>query len=159
MNNITRDLAVYVLVRTDIPSMNPGKAMAQVHHAGVQMMAEHTNHPLVKDYLKAGQKGGAKGFNTTIVLGACLADIDFRLSLAKREQIPCISSAVVDPSYPFIVEREVWEWVKTMKDVPGTELENGKVIATRSETTCAWFLGDRNDPDFKNLFMGLGLHA
>ena len=42
MTTNKRDLAVYVLVRTDIPSMNPGKAMAQVHHAGVRS-EEHTS--------------------------------------------------------------------------------------------------------------------
>jgi len=28
----------------------------------------------------------------------------------------------------------------------------------RKEITCAWFIGDRNNTDFKNLFSGLSLH-
>lgn len=165
MNDITRDLAVYVLVRTDIPSMNPGKAMAQVHHAGVQMMALHNQHQLVKDYIEQGVNAGAMGFNTTITLAATKPQIEEtmnRLDLLMGANFNVIGQRVIDPSYPFLVDREVWEWM--IHIVPGVadlthNANNGMMLVTRSELTCAWFLGDRNIPEFKNLFDGLELHA
>ena len=44
-----KDLAVYILSRNDLPSLNPGKAMAQIHHAGVQMMSKYHKSALVKE--------------------------------------------------------------------------------------------------------------
>ena len=164
MNNLARDLTVYVLVRTDIPSMNPGKAMAQVHHAGVQMMALHNQHQLVKDYIEQGTNGGAVGFNTTIILAANESQIEAtmnRLHLLTSAHFNFIGNRVIDPSYPFLVDREVWGWMHHI--VPGIadithDCNDGMMLVTRSELTCAWFLGDRNIPEFKNLFDGLDLH-
>lgn len=161
MNNSKRDLTVYVLVRNDIPSMNPGKAMAQVHHAGVQMMSQYNHSQMVRDYVA----DGSMGFNTTITLAANLSQInmifdkvnDLRLSGFNN----FIDQEVIDPSYPFQVNREIWEWMLTkdpmIADV-SHDITNGMVLVTRSETTCAWFLGDRNDTEFKSLFEGLELY-
>ena len=78
------DLAVYVLVRNDLPSLTAGKAMAQVHHAGVQMMSKYFDNKVdVREYVDIGILHGADHFNTTIVLGASKTEIrkiyqDFR---------------------------------------------------------------------------------
>lgn len=164
MNDTTRDLAVYVLVRTDIPSMNSGKAMAQVHHAGVQMMAQYNHSQLVKDYIEQGTKAGSVGFNTTITLAATKPQIEAimdRCNLLIGENFNVIGREIIDPSYPFLVNREVWEWMLSI--VPGVadithDCNNGMMLVTRSELTCAWFLGDRNIPEFRNLFNVLELH-
>lgn len=162
MNKETRDLAVYVLVRTDIPSMNPGKAMAQVHHAGVQMLNQSGHNTLVNQYIADGAAAGAVGFNTTIILAANRSQIDEALSAAAdlyhRNATTILYSEVVDPSYPFLVSREVWEWANSLNSVPGNLRGDDMVVVTRKEVTCAWFLGDRNNPEFKNLFEGLKLH-
>ena len=161
MEESTRDLAVYVLLRTDLPSMNPGKAAAQVHHAGVQMMAKHGKRKLVQDYVDAGIEQGAVYFNTTLVLGATITDI------IQRGQAACVAgedvvvfNTVTDPSYPFFVENmeiaslipqdDKTKIIKTMDD--------GRVLMVREEVTCAWFCGDRNDVRFRCLFEGLNLH-
>ena len=160
MTTNKRDLAVYVLVRTDIPSMNPGKAMAQVHHAGVQMMQNFKDANLVKEYIKMGNESGANGFNTTIVLSATLKIINYCLTRSLSVK-PCVSNAVVDPSYPFVVDREAYEYMLTLNNCVGniaTHLNDDKVLITREETTCAWFLGDRNNTEFRALFEGLKLH-
>jgi peptidyl-tRNA hydrolase len=59
MEDTTKDLAVYILARTDLPSMNPGKMAAQVHHAGVQMMGKHGKDQLVQEYINWGNAAGA----------------------------------------------------------------------------------------------------
>jgi hypothetical protein len=154
-----RDLAVYVLVRTDLPSLTPGKAMAQVHHAGVQMMANHGHHPLVQEYVQTGNAQGANGFNTTIVLGACRQEIHNVMLMAEFKSI--LFNSVVDPSYPFWVESE--EIAMLIPQTDGTRVIKhmcqGKVLMVREELTCAWFLGCRTNPDFTVLFDGLDLHA
>jgi peptidyl-tRNA hydrolase len=159
MEEKIKDLAVYVLVRNDLPSMNPGKAMAQVHHAGVQMMFNHATNPLVKEYVQSGNAQGALGFNTTLVLAASREEMNNSILMAKFKAV-CFCH-VVDPSYPFLVESE-----EIANLIPQTDtvkvikvLDNGRVLMVREELTCAWFLGDRNDPDFRAIFEGLPLHA
>ena len=157
-----KDLTVYVLVRNDIPSMNPGKAMAQVHHAGVQMMAKYNHIPLVKEYVELGTNAGAIGFNTTITLAATKSQIEMIMDrLDIGSVFNAIGQCVIDPSYPFLVNREVWEWMMSVDpkiaDVTHNA-NNGMMLVTRSELTCAWFLGDRTDPEFIDLFSVLPLH-
>ena len=139
--------------------------MAQVHHSGVQMMAIYHNESLVKEYIKQGAESGANGFNTTITLGADQPQIEMVLNRVEdffEYGHKCLYGKVLDPSYPFLVDREVWEWANSLnsnvKSV-STDISSDMVLVTRSELTCAWFLGDRNDPEFKALFEGLSLHA
>ena len=156
-----KDLAVYILARTDLPSLNPGKLAAQVHHAGVQMMGIYNRHRMVQEYIKDGKAQGAVYFNTTIVLGASILDITYRLRNASQlDESIVLFNSITDPSYPFFVENmEVaglippnakTQIVKTMDD--------GRVLLTREELTCAWFLGDRSHFEFRTLFDGLSLH-
>ena len=156
-----RDLAVYVLLRTDLPSMNPGKAAAQVHHAGVQMMAKHGKRQLVQDYVKDGIAQGAVYFNTTLVLGATLTDIIQRGQEAENAgDDVVVFNTVTDPSYPFFVENaEVADLIPESVAKAIKKMPDGRILMVRPEVTCAWFLGNRNDPQFRALFEGLDLHA
>lgn len=157
---MNQDLTAYVLVRTDLPSLTPGKAMAQVHHLGVQLVSKHQGD-LVNDYVMTGIEQGADHFNTTIVLGATLSEIE--QVLAKSTQLPVtdvIMQRVVDPSYPFFVENEeiadLIPCSDTLKVV--SIMQDGRVLMTRQELTCVGFLGDRANPEFRALFDGLHLH-
>ena len=87
---------LYILMRTDMDSMNPGKGMAQAAHAANQFAcrAEQTTHiGFYKEWAHYN------GFGTTVVLG-----VDSEASLA--EQIADASAngflaeEVRDPSYP-----------------------------------------------------------
>lgn len=156
-----RDLAVYILARTDLPSLNPGKLAAQVHHCGVQMMAQHGGRLKVQDYVADGNAQGAVHFNTTIVLGATLTNILARgvAAEAAGEHV-VLFNTVTDPSYPFLVENsEVADLIPEHVAKGIKQLPDGRVLMVREEVTCAWFLGDRNDPEFRALFDGLDLHA
>ncbi len=154
------DLAVYVLARTDLSSMNPGKLAAQVHHAGVQMMSLFAEHPLVQQYVADGVSQGAHYFNTTIVLGATMAQIRGVRATYGWDYLFPVKGSVVDPSYPFFVEnQEVADLVaanghssivKTMDD--------GRVLLTRQETTCIWCLVDRNKPHVADILGHLQLY-
>ena len=152
------DLVCYVIVRNDLASMNPGKAMSQCHHAGVQMMAKHGNKRLVQDYVKEGLAQGAVYFNTTIVLSACINRINNALLMAAPTDF--VFDRVIDPSYPFIVESE--EIANLIPQTNTTKiikvLNDGRVLMVREQVTMAWFLGDRNNEAFRKLFEGLDLH-
>ena len=160
MELVTRDMTVYVLVRTDLPSMNAGKAMAQVHHAGVQMMGKHGKRQLVQDYVKDGIAQGAVYFNTTLVLGATLTDIIQRGQAAGAAgDDVVVFNTVTDPSYPFFVENaEVADLIPETVAKAIKKMPDGRILMVREEVTCAWFVGDRNDVRFRMLFDGLDLH-
>lgn len=151
-----KDLAVYILSRNDLPSLNPGKAMAQIHHAGVQMMSKYHSSPLVKEYISTGIKEGADHFNTTLVLAVPGLDIKNCIKAAKKiKNVEC--GIVVDPSYPFIMDND--ELIDLMPSVTiVANYKDGKVLMVRKEFTCAWFLGDRTRADFRDLFLGFPLH-
>ena len=160
MEENTRELAVYVLLRTDLPSMNAGKAAAQVHHAGVQMVAKHGKQQLVQDYIKDGIAQGAVYFNTTLVLGATLDDIIRCGQEAENAgDDVVVFNTVTDPSYPFFVENaEVADLIPESVAKAVKKMPDGRVLMVREEVTCAWFCGDRNDVRFRCLFEGLDLH-
>lgn len=155
------NLAVYILARTDLPSLNSGKLAAQVHHAGVQMMAKFSKSKMVKNYINLGVADGADYFNTTIVLGAELDDIIQRTRMAKFLGDSIVEFDIVtDPSYPFFVEN-----IEIANLIPQTSttkiikpMADNRVLMVRKEITCAWFIGDRSNSDFVNLFTELQLH-
>jgi hypothetical protein len=160
MEQNTKDLVIYVLVRNDLPSMNPGKAMAQVHHLGVQIMSKFKDNPLVQEYVQLGQAQGADHFNTTLVLSAnrCqIAEAHARVFMTNSDNL---SHEVWDPSYPFFVENtEIADLIPETDQIRKVKiLDDGRVLMTRPEITCAGFLGDRNDPEFRNVFAHLSLH-
>lgn len=152
-----RNLTVYVLIRNDLPSLNAGKAAAQVHHAGVQMVSQHHNHPLVKQYISDGKAAGAEHFNTTLTLGATEAQI---LKIMENVVHPnLLKGYIYDPTYPFFVDKEIAPLLAANKKVVRTGVVNGTTeLFVRKELTCAWLLGDRNDDSFKNIFEGLNLY-
>jgi hypothetical protein len=149
-----KDLAVYVLVRNDLPSMNPGKAMAQVHHAGVQLMGKYHTDRLARWYLEYGVENDADHFNTTIVLSANLTQIENALNIAQMfDNVLCDS--ILDPSYPFFVDTEIADFVE--KDPAVTRVNTN--LFTRPEVTCGWILMDRNNPVLKSIVAALPLHS
>ena len=154
------DLAVYVLARTDLPSMNPGKLAAQVQHSGVQMMSKFADHPMVKQYIEDGLAQGADHFNTTIVLGSALEDMQKLLKDSIWIRDDMVLGKVVDPSYPFFVEnQEIAALIADNgKSTSIKTMDDGRVLMTRQETTCLWCLVDRNNPEVVSLFSALKLY-
>lgn len=105
------DLVVYLLMRTDLPSMNPGKAMAQAYHAGNQIVKHvRTISPegeFVTEYFRQGDRGMASDFSTTICLGVTLADMQDILNQVEVLPKRYVTGRVHDPSYPFWVDSEI----------------------------------------------------
>jgi peptidyl-tRNA hydrolase len=116
------DPVLYILMRTDLDSLNPGKAMAQACHAANQMVwtIENEGNSVSKESLKRWQSQ-AGTFGTTIVLDAGSENsirnkVDF---IQRNVSIDnAISEITIDPEYP---------------------IRDGKVIHIIGDfLTCAW---------------------
>ena len=90
----------YIIMRTDMESMNPGKAMAQAAHAGEVMryQVNRAGNDWRAMYLQWLDQGGK--FGTTIVLGASVKRMNKVLDAARQLSHHVIVGRVVDPTYP-----------------------------------------------------------
>lgn len=159
---------LYILMRTDLPSMNPGKAMAQASHASnafVFAMKEaredglHTFEPSLEPMgplFDAWQAETHQGFGTVLVLGVTEEQMQTAVDLAKR--LGFASDTVLDPTYPAHLDKEavdlVDESVWTLSPVPAGD----KMVTFRSEETSAYVFGDKNDPMLQALLGRFKLH-
>lgn len=135
-----RQARLYVIPRTDMETMTPGRAIAQATHAATKMIFDIHNVPeddgdftelsqMLEDYLDE-----ANGFGTTIVLKPKSEfDQDEEFAYLSKKLIeesddfvyPAISNIVIDPEY-FIKDG------RTTHIIPNV-------------TTCMYFFGDPDD--------------
>lgn len=90
---------LYILMRTDIPQMNPGKLGAQAAHAGTKFVFDvmSSDNEELKDEMTAWAEQG-DGFGTKITLAATEEQIlDITNSMEQQDMQ---SGLVVDPTYP-----------------------------------------------------------
>lgn len=95
-------LVLYILMRTDLDSLNPGKAMAQANHAFGALKHLIRATPLrQKDYIE-WQEQSPQGFGTTIVLGGDVGGIQEALSdiFMRRVSATVVAGWVHDSTYP-----------------------------------------------------------
>jgi hypothetical protein len=119
---------LYIIMRKDIPDMNPGKLGAQAAHAQALASRYFANTRYVEEGSAwAEWAAQADGFGTTIVLEAELEYMNslcFSLGLNKK-------NFVVDPTYPY---RNYF----------------GDVYTSR-EITSMWYFSVENDPNREKL--------
>lgn len=86
---------LYIIMREDIPDMNPGKGMAQAAHAQADMIEymNNLNDYGVEEMVKLWREDRA--FGTTTVVSAELMDIHEMCDNIEH------SGMTVDPSYPW----------------------------------------------------------
>lgn len=149
---MAKDLYAYCLVRTDLPSLGAGKAIAHAMHAGNQMTWREVVMPMTKgeepnaDVMTWHNSAG--GFGTTIALGD-KNQLDFKTITSVVEaakNLGFVAGMVVDPTYPYLVDKEVVPFMQaeihTMPPVPGPP---GKMVCFRRELTTAYVFGDKAD--------------
>ena len=139
---------MYILARNDIQSMNCGKLAAQTSHASSAL--EHKfkdvsyNNELFYTY-NTWKSETNQGFGTVLVLSCDkyqLVDIIHKVS--NKNNI--MSDIVVDPTYPYIVNKEISSLIPFDYDTKERVYkEDGSVVMFRSETTCAYIFGMKND--------------
>lgn len=90
---------LYILMRNDMESLNPGKAMAQAAHAANQFVQEMSNSKKEDDIdTLVDWESDGKGFGTTIVLEGNILEIQDAIELAKSVGI--VADMVMDETYP-----------------------------------------------------------
>lgn len=87
-------LVLYILMRTDLASMNPGKAVAQGAHAANQFIYSYEGWEDVEKW----EKETVSGFGTTIVLEVDEATMRKTIQLASSTGV--LHDTVHDPGYP-----------------------------------------------------------
>ena len=136
MEPVESPYALYILMRTDLDSLNAGKAMAQASHAyGALKQRARSHSGIQKEFLTwMGQTD--QDFGNTLVLGAKEGDIGEVLDHASRLYGKnTMSGWVHDPTYP---------------------LRDGEVTHLIPLNTCAYLFARRADA--KELVGHLGLH-
>lgn len=93
-------LCVYLLVRTDMASMNPGKGHAQSHHAGTQMALKDRHSWSTKHEAWLKDWAGDRGFGTVLTMGCDNRQMNAALAIAVRLGFPC--AVINDPTYPLL---------------------------------------------------------
>src|SRR6478736_7984196 len=98
---------LYILMRTDLPSMNAGKAMAQASHAS-NAFTKMAEGDIVDGRVKlvdAWKNETAQGFGTALVLGCTKQELKDAVEAARLNQF--IAGCVLDPTYPYRVNGEI----------------------------------------------------
>lgn len=168
---------LYLFPRTDMASMNPGKAMAHAAHAAnafvhgmhkrradLERLTTDPSLPRAEynfDLLTAFQTwevSTPQGFGTTIVLQGGWDSIVTSLAiLSGRNNIDV--GICTDPTYPYVVSDEAARLIPlefdTMPRHPGAP---GQMVLYRSEATCAWAFGMKDNPYLSAVLSKYPLH-
>lgn len=152
---------LYILMRQDLPSMNPGKAMAQASHASnafIQKADKVLRASPLRDVVDKWKDQTEQGFGTVLVLG-CIKDDIIILRERLRGKGNVLFDEVIDPTYPYIVSGEIVDFIKpeVHTETPH-ELDNDDFVCFRNEVTCAYLFADKNDSETANYVGNLKLH-
>ncbi len=136
---------LYILMRTDLPSMNAGKAMAQASHASNAFINRmDTKKDSVLDLTntmrKVWQAETMQGFGTVLVLAANVGQIN---GIVEKTELfsDVVANKVIDPTYPYQVTGEIANLIQ--QDMP-LYRGDGMFTLYREETTCAYLFGDKD---------------
>lgn len=153
---------LYILMRTDLPSMNAGKGMAQASHASNAFVhrMDHKGSPneVVNACRAAWTQETKQGFGTVLVLSASLGHIR-QIGLRSKEVKDALFEEILDPTYPYRVSGEVANIIDPVgnQNQGHTYDGNKEYTLVRPEVTCAYVFGDKEGAAGQ-LVAGLNLH-
>ena len=130
---------LYILMRTDMTSLNAGKAMAQASHATNAFIqeVERVDDVEIKELVEIWSTQTWQGFGTVLVLGCNETEMNEAVDYSRRdsERMRSFLEGVVhDPTYP---------------------VRDGEMTHYVPVDTCAFIFGDKDEIDFLD---GLDLH-
>lgn len=139
---------LYILMRTDLPSMGLGKSVAQGAHAANQFTEEHVIQPLMKGkevdaLVTAWRTATPDGFGTTISLGVtgdqmrAVIDVAHKLGLAAE--------TTVDPTFPYLVDKEIFPLIGADVHTEKPVFLRDQVVCFRREESCAYVFGLKSE--------------
>ena len=157
------NIYAYCLVRTDLPSLGPGKAVAHAMHAGNQLTWREVVLPMKEGKPPSPEVVAwhelASGFGTTIALGdknqIDISTLNQVVDAAKK--LGFVADLVVDPTYPYLVDREVYNLIDpSVHTLPAVTAGNGMMCCFRMEVSCGYVLGDKSS--LRVLLKSFGLY-
>lgn len=138
---------LYILMRTDLASMNAGKGMAQASHAS-NAFWKHINDTYfdlltdddvigheIERLANVWQLETEQGFGTVLVLG--VSELEMRTAVDVANKLEYVSGVVHDPTYP---------------------LMDGDFCHFLPLDTCGYIFGDKSDPILGAIVGKLDLH-
>ena len=158
---------LYILMRRDLKSMNPGKAMAQASHAS-NAFVKHANdeiasfagdaerHSEWRDLFEQWQNSTPQGFGTVLVLG--VNQDAMRVAVGVAGQLGYISGIVTDPTYPYIVGNEEAALISKDHDSADRIYKPDSTVLFRREDTCGYIFMDKNDATGQKIVSDFNLH-
>lgn len=152
---------LYILMRTDLPSMNPGKAMAQASHASNafvwKMNGPQKDLPSkAKSLFNNWEAQTPQGFGTVLVLG--VTEAQMRTTVEVTEMLGFVADVVNDPTYPYHTTTELAKLVPEDRHTLDPVFDGDRAVLFRSEDTCAYVFGDTDDPILKAVVGNFELH-
>ena len=130
---------LYILMRTDLDSMNPGKAMAQASHASNTFVSNaEPGYNVDENLFNDWQDSTPQGFGTVLVLGVTEAQMRTAVTVAESfgvDKFPC--DIIHDPTYP---------------------LQDGDTTHFIPVDTCGYIFGDKEDPVLQSIIGNFELH-
>jgi peptidyl-tRNA hydrolase len=138
----------YIFMRSDLHSLNPGKAMAQAAHAGTAFTSNFYEGVyediLPKEVFDEWTNEGVD-FGTTIVLDADENTVNSIFEGLEKEGIRIPVGKIVDPTYPFKAQKELIPFLdkdfvmkKDFIIVDHKADSYGMISCTRNEYTCGY---------------------
>ena len=130
---------LYILMRTDMDSMNPGKAMAQASHASNAFVSNaEPGYNVDEELFNAWQESTTQGFGTVLVLGVNEAQMRTAVEVAESfgvDKFPC--DIIHDATYP---------------------LQDGDTTHFIPVDTCGYIFGDKDDLVLQSIIGNFELH-
>ena len=130
---------LYILMRTDLDSMNPGKAMAQASHASNAFVSNaEPGYNIDETLFDEWQQSTPQGFGTVLVLGVTEVQMRTAVEIAESfgvDKFPC--DIIHDPTYP---------------------LQDGDTTHFIPVDTCGYIFGDKDDEILQSILGNFELH-
>jgi hypothetical protein len=148
---MTKLPVLYVFVRTDLPSMTPGKAQAHSGHAANAFINEHYIKRLnlgngICDSVREWMASTPFGFGTQINLKAPWDEVLGIVEAVNRDGDGIAADVIVDPTYPYVVDGEIMPLIdRDRHTVDPIDIGNGRFACHRREATAAYVFGYKED--------------
>ena len=130
---------LYILMRTDMESMNPGKAMAQASHASnAFVQSAEPGYNIDETLFNTWKESTPQGFGTVLVLGVTEVQMKTAVEIAESfgvDKFPC--DIIHDPTYP---------------------LQDGDTTHFIPVDTCGYIFGDKDDLMLQSIIGNFELH-
>lgn len=123
---------LYILMRDDLDSMNPGKAMAQASHASNAFINTFGDNPVAVNWTQET----TQGFGTVLVLA--VNEDSMRTAVTVALRLNYLADVIHDPTYPIV---------------------DGDIVHHVELDTCAYVFGDKEDPLLASILQNFPLHS